>query len=148
MRIVRVLPVLPALACLLAASAGMAAEPAPDFDRQIAPLLAGRCLDCHSGSEPKGGLDLSTQKGASQGGDSGPGVVPGKLTASQVWERVAAGDMPPKKPLPELTLPGATGINVCVADGSIRFIDPGRMSEKTLKAAITANGGEVLGPDW
>jgi hypothetical protein len=101
MRIVRFHVALPALACLLAASAGMSAEPAPDFDRQIAPLLAGRCLDCHSGSEPKGRLDLSTQKGARQGGDSGPGVVPGKLTASQVWERVAAGDMPPKKPLPD-----------------------------------------------
>ncbi len=77
-----------------------AAEPI-DFDRQIAPLLAGRCLDCHSGSEPKGGLDLSTQTSASKGGESGPAVVAGKLSDSQLWERVIAGDMPPKKPLPE-----------------------------------------------
>jgi hypothetical protein len=77
-----------------------AAEPI-DFDRQIAPLLAGRCLDCHSGSEPKGGLDLSTFAGASKGGEAGPTVVGGKLSDSQLWERVAAGDMPPKKPLPE-----------------------------------------------
>jgi hypothetical protein len=77
-----------------------AAEPI-DFDSQIAPLLAGRCLDCHSGSEPKGGLDLSTFAGASKGGEAGPAVVGGKLSDSQLWERVAAGDMPPKKPLPE-----------------------------------------------
>jgi hypothetical protein len=77
-----------------------AAEPI-DFDSQIAPLLAGRCLDCHSGSEPKGGLDLSTFAGASKGGEAGPAVVAGKLNDSQLWERVAAGDMPPKKPLPE-----------------------------------------------
>lgn len=77
-----------------------AAEPI-DFDSQIAPLLAGRCLDCHSGSEPKGGLDLSTLAGASKGGESGPAVVASELSDSQLWERVVAGDMPPKKPLPE-----------------------------------------------
>src|SRR5258708_4522469 len=40
-----------------------AAGPAQvDFDRDIAPLLARRCLDCHSGSHPKGRLDLSRKK--------------------------------------------------------------------------------------
>ena len=38
----------------------LAAEP-PDFDRQVAPMLAGRCLDCHSGAEPKGGARLLSQ---------------------------------------------------------------------------------------
>ena len=78
-----------------------AADVAPDFDRQIAPLLAGRCLDCHSGSEPKGKLDLSTAAGALRGGETGAAVVAGKAGESQLWDRVAAGDMPPKKPLPE-----------------------------------------------
>ena len=31
----------------------------PDFDRNIAPILASRCLDCHNSAEKKGGLDLS-----------------------------------------------------------------------------------------
>ena len=30
----------------------------PDFDERVAPLLSERCLDCHSGGKPKGGLDL------------------------------------------------------------------------------------------
>src|SRR5277367_5792569 len=30
-----------------------------DFDGQVAPLLVRRCLDCHSGPDPKGKLDLS-----------------------------------------------------------------------------------------
>ncbi|WP_254507397.1 DUF1553 domain-containing protein [Anatilimnocola floriformis] len=85
----------------LGVSRAHAAEPAIDFDRQIATLLASRCLDCHSGAEPKGKLDLSTAAGALRGGESGPAIVPGKLTDSQLWERIAAGDMPPKKPLPE-----------------------------------------------
>ncbi len=25
---------------------------APDFDKDVAPLLASRCLDCHSGADP------------------------------------------------------------------------------------------------
>ncbi len=57
----------------------------PDFDKQIAPLLAARCLDCHSGAKPKGDLDLSRRANAD---------------AAEIGKRVAAGEMPPKKPLP------------------------------------------------
>jgi mono/diheme cytochrome c family protein len=78
-----------------------AAEP-PDFDRAIAPLLAGRCLDCHSGRELAGGLDLATARGIQRGGESGePAIVSGKPAQSPLWQRIAAGEMPPKHPLPE-----------------------------------------------
>ena len=30
-----------------------------DFDKQIAPILVSHCLECHQGSEPKGGLNLT-----------------------------------------------------------------------------------------
>jgi hypothetical protein len=78
--------------------ASAAAAP-PDFDVQIAPLLAARCLDCHSGAEPKGELDLSRAVAAAKGGETGPAVVSGSLEKSLLWERVAADEMPPKKPL-------------------------------------------------
>ena len=84
----------PLLALLLLTSAGAAAP--PDFDAAVAPLLVRRCLDCHSGADPKGGLDL-TRKAAVLAND-GP-VVPGKPDASELWKRVAADEMPPKKPL-------------------------------------------------
>ncbi|MBX9579454.1 MAG: DUF1549 domain-containing protein, partial [Gemmataceae bacterium] len=67
----------------------------PDFDRQVAPVLASHCLPCHSGPKPKGDLDLSRKAGASAA------VVAGKPDDSTLWQRVAAGEMPPKKPLPE-----------------------------------------------
>src|SRR6187455_779425 len=77
-----------------------AADP-PDFDREIAPLLASRCLDCHRGAEPKGGLDLLSTKSLAKGGDSGEAiVVAGKPDASLLWQRIAADEMPPKHPLP------------------------------------------------
>jgi len=88
--------ILAAIALLFAAlSASRAPAAAPDFDRQIAPLLASRCLDCHSGPKPKGKLDLSRKAGTADV------LVAGKPTDSSLWQRVAAGEMPPKKPLPE-----------------------------------------------
>jgi len=93
------MPRLPALvavavAVLAAFPRGAAADP-PDFDTVVAPLLASRCLDCHKGSSAKGHLDLSRRDAV-----VGTAVVPGKLKDSPLWERVAAGEMPPKKGLP------------------------------------------------
>ncbi|MBN9119067.1 MAG: DUF1553 domain-containing protein [Planctomycetes bacterium] len=52
------------------------------------------CTDCHGGAKPKGELDLTRKAGAAET------VVPGKPADSALWQRVAAGEMPPKKPLP------------------------------------------------
>ena len=76
-----------------------AADRPLDFDRDIAPLLASRCLDCHGGAEPKGGLNLARRESAEKGGESGPAFVARKLADSQAWVRVDANEMPPKKPL-------------------------------------------------
>jgi hypothetical protein len=69
---------------------------AADFDKDVAALLARRCLECHSGEDPKGDLDLTRRDTVT--GKDGP-VVPGKLKDSLLWERVADDEMPPKKPL-------------------------------------------------
>ncbi len=71
-----------------------------DFDRDVAAILARRCLECHNAAEHKGGLVLSGKVTALAGGESGPAVVPGKPDASLLWQRIAADEMPPKKPLP------------------------------------------------
>jgi hypothetical protein len=81
---------------LLALLVPTAARAAPDFDTDIVPIFAARCLDCHSGADPKGGLDL-TRKDAVLGAKRV--VTPGKLDASELYAKVAADEMPPKKPL-------------------------------------------------
>jgi hypothetical protein len=53
----------------------------------------------------------------------------------------------PAKPLPKLGGHFRSGFVVGMGDGSSRVVGPG-VSEKTLRAAITPNGGEVLGADW
>ncbi|HVU86013.1 MAG TPA: DUF1553 domain-containing protein [Pirellulales bacterium] len=70
------------------------------FDREVAPLLSRRCLDCHNPTDKKGGLDLTNATAAKSGGDSGPAIEPGKPDDSLLWSRVAADEMPPKHPLP------------------------------------------------
>ena len=95
-----------ALICLLTLAssplvfAGGPKEDYNNFNSKVAPILARRCLDCHSGSDPKGKLDLSKKASALAGGKSGPAIVPGKLDESPLWERVESDEMPPKAPLP------------------------------------------------
>jgi prepilin-type processing-associated H-X9-DG protein len=58
-------------------------------------------------------------------------------------------DLPfdPKGELPKLGGQFPGGFNVGMCDGSVRFLS-NKISKETLKAAITRNGGEVLGPDF
>jgi hypothetical protein len=61
----------------------------------------------------------------------------------------APGDVhfDPNGPLPKLGGLFNGNFTVAMADGSTRYISKS-VSQTTLRAAITANGGEVLGPDW
>ncbi|VTU02151.1 Secreted protein containing DUF1559 OS=Rhodopirellula sallentina SM41 GN=RSSM_03172 PE=4 SV=1: SBP_bac_10 [Gemmataceae bacterium] len=55
----------------------------------------------------------------------------------------------PKKPFPKLTsVTGDDKILAAMCDGSVRVLDLKRLTEATLKAAVTCNGGEILGKDW
>jgi len=84
------------LLALVFAASPLAAAP-PNFDREIAPILASYCIDCHSGTIPKGALDLTRKESALR--EDGP-VTPGKPEDSDLWQMVAKDKMPPKKPLP------------------------------------------------
>jgi hypothetical protein len=53
----------------------------------------------------------------------------------------------PKKQLPKLGPRLGMAFLVALADGSVRSISRA-MSEKTLRAAITAAGNGTMGPDW
>lgn len=70
-----------------------------NFDKQVAPLFASKCLDCHNSREAKGNLDLSTKKNAFAGGDSGVVLTAGNIKESYLWDRIADDEMPPKHPL-------------------------------------------------
>ena len=62
-------------------------------------IIVENCLDCHSGTKPKGGLDLSTRENLIKGGDNGPGIEINNLSKGQMQEALDERRMPPKKPL-------------------------------------------------
>ena len=72
------------------------------FEKSVRPLFVKHCYKCHSSSkgEDKGGLVLDSQAGWMGGGDSGPAIIPGKITESILIEAIEQKDpdfaMPPK----------------------------------------------------
>jgi hypothetical protein len=78
-----------------------AAEPV-DYVRDIKPLLAAHCLECHGPHKQRSGLRLDTAAAALVGGNSGPAIVPGKSLESRLLKAVRGADdvkpMPPKEP--------------------------------------------------
>src|SRR5690242_12754377 len=77
-------------------SGGMTA----DFARDIRPILARNCYECHGPEKRKGGLRLDRKAEAFAGGDSGAAIEPGKADDSELIARVTSDDpdeaMPPK----------------------------------------------------
>jgi mono/diheme cytochrome c family protein len=79
----------------------VAAENAPQFARDIQPLLAKHCLLCHGPDESEGGLRLHNRIGALAELDSGEhAIVPGNPSESQMLARINTDDpdlrMPPE----------------------------------------------------
>ena len=124
------------LSSLADATILQAAE-APEFARDIAPLLATRCLGCHSGEEPQGGLDLTSLAAARQGGESGTALTPANLEQSTLWQRIHDGDMPPKKPLPDVERDLIRRWIESGANWSIERLDP-----------LAYSGDSRAGYDW
>jgi len=74
------------------------------FNRDIKPILADACLNCH-GADPatrKAGLRLDTEDGLFSATDKrGAVVIKGKATESPVWERITTTDPDDVMPPPE-----------------------------------------------
>lgn len=60
-----------------------------DFHRDIAPILRGSCIKCHSGEQAKGKLRMETRELLLKGGESGEVVVSGKSGESELIRLVA-----------------------------------------------------------
>ncbi|MDG1049989.1 MAG: DUF1553 domain-containing protein [Planctomycetota bacterium] len=90
-------------AALLAAAneaSGQDAAGEVSFEREVAPILAARCIECHGPEKQKQGLRLDQRAAAFAGGDSGePGLVPGQSARSEIFRRIDPEDefdlMPP-----------------------------------------------------
>lgn len=72
-----------------------------DFARDVRPILAAHCFDCHGLDKQESGLRLDVTAALREGGNSGVAIVPGKSAESLLVKAVTStGDevskMPPK----------------------------------------------------
>ena len=89
------------------------ADPADDFNQQIAPIIAGHCLECHSAGG-KAGLDLRSRETAFESKHDTV-IVPGDPEGSILYQRVSAREMPPKEPLDDTQI---AAIRQWIANGA------------------------------
>ena len=92
-----------ALLLLTLAAAAQAPRPAPDYLRDIRPILAASCLPCHGADEHarKADLRLDRQDEAHSRRDGIAAIVPGDPAASEAWRRITSDDPDEKMPPPD-----------------------------------------------
>jgi hypothetical protein len=79
----------------------------PDFNRDVAPILVKRCLECHNDREAAGEFVMTSRERAMAGGSSGADIVASSPDESLLVQRVADGEMPPEKKGRSQKLPDA-----------------------------------------
>ena len=114
--------VLVILAAIWRTVVAIAAE--PDFDRDVRPIFAEHCAQCHGADDASraGGLRLDRREAALAGGDSGvPAIVAGNPDSSPLVHRVTSAD-------PDLVMP-PPGVNKPLAPAQVetlrRWIETG-----------------------
>ncbi len=58
------------------------------FQDLINPILIQKCTPCHTETQKKGGLDLTSWEGLTDGGDNGPAFKPNKPLESEIFIRI------------------------------------------------------------
>jgi mono/diheme cytochrome c family protein len=117
-------PVAPFIA-LLALAFPAAAAPAPDFQREVRPILSRQCFACHGPDEHarKANLRLDLRDAALAPAKSGQrAVVPGKPEQSELVRRITSTDhnklMPPPETKKQLTAAEADTLRRWVTAGA------------------------------
>ncbi|MBO0797921.1 MAG: PSD1 domain-containing protein, partial [Blastocatellia bacterium] len=92
------------LTCALALSQAEAQQPI-DFKRDIQPIFADRCYQCHSAKKVSGQLRLDAKASALKGGISGAAVIPGNSKDSLLVRRLLGAGGEARMPMtgPPLT---------------------------------------------
>src|SRR4051794_36633037 len=82
----------------IAAEGDFPREQVDFFEKQIRPILAAQCWNCHSETKHESGLSLDSRAAVLKGGDRGNAIEPGDSAASLLVRAVRGSDelkMPP-----------------------------------------------------
>ena len=77
------------LAALAGFVTGFGVLAAPDFQKEILPVLQQRCIECHGADKQKGKLRLDSKEAALKGGKDGPSYKAGDGAGSLLIKRVS-----------------------------------------------------------
>ncbi|HZO56814.1 MAG TPA: c-type cytochrome domain-containing protein [Bryobacteraceae bacterium] len=87
----------------LALTTAAAAQQAPSFARDIAPILERRCAGCHAAQVKMAGFVTDTYDDLVKGGVHGTAIVPGKSGESRLL-KLLTGELKPTMPMDGTTL--------------------------------------------
>ena len=85
------------LACTGLSTPVAADAAAPNYAKEIAPILEQRCVQCHGDKQQLSGLRVDSREALLQGGSRGPSLEPGNAAASLLYRHVA-GMAEPRMP--------------------------------------------------
>lgn len=77
------------LIAITAASVSWGATAAPDFQKDVLPILQKSCIECHGPDKQKGKLRLDSKEATFKGGKEGPTVKPNDPAGSEMIKRVS-----------------------------------------------------------
>jgi len=81
------------------------------FEREVRPVLAEHCFQCHGPEVQRAGLRLDHRSAILAGGESGPAAIPGEPGASRVVQAIQYTGrlmMPPDRKLPDEAIEAIT----------------------------------------
>src|SRR5258706_8751631 len=82
-----------------ACAAGPASAPPPvSFTRDVLPIFAHRCFDCHGNGKRKGDLDMTSRESLLKGGKDGAAILVGNSAKSALIQRVTSTDPDERMP--------------------------------------------------
>jgi len=115
------------------------------FDKEIMPLFASRCVQCHGAGKPMGGLDLRSLQALLKGSSHGAVVMEGFSEKSVLIRKLASRSMPPPGTGQPLGDDQIEGIRKWVDRG--HFIDRSEIQESTDREFTKAEAPEITAKD-
>jgi mono/diheme cytochrome c family protein len=115
------------------------------FDKEIMPLFAARCVQCHGAGKPMGGLDLRSLEALLKGSINGAVVLEGFSEKSILVRKLASRNMPPPGAGQPLTDEQIQSIRKWVDKG--RFVDHAASQESTEREFTKAEAPDISAKD-
>ena len=120
----------------------------PDYQSQIAPVLAKKCASCHNSTKRSGGLSLATYEDVLVGGRNGAVVRPGKSAESMLLKRIT-GSVEPRMPLGDEPLGAAeNAVLTKWIDAGARATPKSAPAKPKWEAPLSLSKPAVPAPVW